>query len=98
MDKLSRLAERMSEGPVRPTSAADEVRDALTSARSLAHQVRTLADTLCGTAPEQSTSGTAEIPQEEGVMPRLAADALETERAVASAHAAIDRIMRTFGI
>lgn len=57
MDKVSR-----TEQSVRPVSATDEIRNALSAARSLAHQVETLTDALCGTAPHRRTHAPAQLP------------------------------------
>lgn len=79
-----------------PAVPIDEVRDALTAAKSLAHQIAALTDALCGTLPE-STGGPGS-PKPGAIIPDLAHDAGETSRAIAKANSDINRLMRAFGI
>lgn len=81
---------------ISPASPIDEVRDALTAAKSLAHQIAALTDTLCGGLSE-STGGPS-APRPGSIIPDLAHDASETSMAVAKANSDINRLMRAFGI
>ncbi|MCZ7488527.1 hypothetical protein [Rhizobium rhizogenes] len=79
-----------------PVAPIDEVREALSAANSLAHQIAALTDTLCGTMPE-STGGPGS-PRPGAIIPDLAHDASETSRAIAKASMDLNRLMRAFGI
>lgn len=92
------LASAVSSGAkgISLASPIDEVRDALTAAKSFAHQIAALTDTLCGGLPE-STGGPSE-PRTGSIIPDLAHDARETSTAIAKANSDINRLMRAFGI
>lgn len=92
------LANAVSAGSkgISPASPIDEVRDALIAAKSLAHQVAALTDTLCGGLPE-STGGPS-APRPGSIIPDLAHDASEASMAIAKANSDINRLMRAFGI
>lgn len=96
--EYSGLANAVSCGAkgISPASPIDEVRDALIAAKSLAHQVAALTDTLCGGLPE-STGGPG-APRPGSIIPDLAHDASETSMAIAKANSDINRLMRAFGI
>ncbi|AVH40618.1 hypothetical protein [Agrobacterium tumefaciens] len=92
------LANTVSPGAkgISPASPIDEVRDALTAAKSLAYQIAALTDTLCGGLPE--STGGPRAPRPGSIIPDLAHDASETSMAIAKANSDINRLMRTFGI
>ncbi len=92
------LANAVSSGAkgISPASPIDEVRDALSAAKSLAYQIAALTDTLCGALPE-STSGHSD-PKPGAIIPDLAHHASETSMAIAKANIDINRLMRAFGI
>lgn len=81
---------------ISPASPIDEVRDALTAAKSLAHQIAALTDMLCGALPE-NTDGHSD-PKPGAIIPDLAHHASETSMAIAKANSDINRLMRAFGI